>query len=96
MAMQELPSIQKLRPALIATGVVSAVAILPLGIANAVVYSKIVSTLLNVVLAVICLSLATFSSYYGYKLLQMLKNFMRPKEEYIRRVTSQIFDLINE
>ena len=87
MNMRELPSVTKLRPALYACGAISAVAILPLGIANAVVYSKVVSLLLNVVLAIVLLSLAVFSSYYGYNLLRLLKNLIRPKEEFIKRVT---------
>jgi hypothetical protein len=86
MTMRELPSIQKLRPALIACGILSAVAVLPLGIANGVIYSKIVGLLLNVVLAIVLLALAIFSSIYGYKLLRLLKNLIKPREEYIRKV----------
>ena len=83
---QELPSIERLRPVLIICGVISAIIVLPLGIANAVVYSSILAACVNTVIAVVLLGLAAFSSYYGFKLLKMVKNMMQPNEIFVKRV----------
>jgi uncharacterized membrane protein len=86
MKLRELSSIYRLRPVLIVCGIVSAIIILPLGIASALIPTTSILLALNAVLAISLLSVTVFSCVYGYKLLKMLKNLMQPKEEYIRKV----------
>ena len=90
MKLRELPSINKLRPALIVCGIASAATLLPLGIVDASLRTKTTSLLLNAVLAIVLLSISVFSAFYGFKLLRMLKNLMKPKEEYIKKVRRDI------
>ena len=92
--MSELPTIKRTRPVLIVCGIGSAVTLFPLGIANAILNSVVLGDVVNIVLALILLSLATFTGYYGFRLLKMVKNMLKPREEFIRKVKRKEFSFL--
>ena len=83
---RNLTSVQKYKPVLIIGAIASSVILLPLGLANALVYSTAINFALNGALAFILISLVIFSTYFGMRMLKILREFKNIGSEFMKKV----------
>jgi hypothetical protein len=87
-----LTTVKRFKPYLIVLAISSAVILLPFGIVNATNYSMTINIVLDVILVIFLLGLIVFSTYYGRKLLEMVKAMATPSNVFLKKVLNVHYD----